>query len=85
MLPFVVMDVNSLYNAFLSRPALAEFKAAITFWCLTLEFSTKNGVGIIHGDQATGHARNVAELRDAQRRKKGKDVEKPLCIKTNKP
>ena len=72
MLPFVVMDVDSPYNAFLGRPALAAFRAALAPWCLTLKFPTDRGVGVVHGDQVSGRACYVAELREARQRDKGK-------------
>ena len=65
MLQFVVLDIHSPYNAFLGRPALAEFRAAIAPWCLTLKFPTDCGIGVIHGDQAAGRACYVVELREA--------------------
>ena len=40
ILQFVGPDIDSLYNTFLDRPALTEFKAAIAPWCLTLKFPT---------------------------------------------
>ena len=36
ILPFIVLDVDSPYNVFLGRPALAEFGVALAPWCLTL-------------------------------------------------
>ena len=36
------------------------------------KFPTDKGVGVVHGDQATGRACYVAELREAQRREKEK-------------
>ena len=63
ILSFIVLDIESPYNAFLGRPALADFRAALAPWCLTLKFPTDNGVGVIHGDQSTGRACYVAELR----------------------
>ena len=47
-----MMDIDSPYNAFLGRPALAEFRAVIAPWCLTLKFPTDKGVGVVMGDQA---------------------------------
>ena len=81
MLQFVVLDIHSLYNAFLGRPALAEFRAAIAPWCLTLKFPTDHRIGVIQGDQAAGRACYVAELCGAQRKEKGKGVEEYLCIR----
>ena len=77
---FIVLDVHSLYNVFLGRPALEEFKAALAPWCLTLKFSTDKGVGVVHGDQATGRACYVAELREAQCREKGKVADSSVRI-----
>ena len=81
MLQFVVLDIHSPYNAFLGRPALAEFRAAIAPWCLTLKFLTDHGIGVIQGDQAAERACYVAELCEAQRREKGKGVEESLCVR----
>ena len=80
ILPFVVLDVDSPYNVFLGRPALAEFRAALAPWCLTLKFPTDKGVGIVHGDQAAGRSCYVAELREAHRREKGKVADNPVRI-----
>ena len=82
MLQFVVLDIDSPYNAFLGRPALAEFRAAIAPWCLTLKFPTDHGVGVIQRDQAAGRACYVAELRGVQRKEKGKGVEESLCVRS---
>ena len=68
ILPFVVLDVESHYNAFLGRPALAEFRACIAPWCLLLKFPTDSGVGTMRGDQATGRACYVAELKMLMKR-----------------
>ena len=81
LLQFVVLDIASPYNAFLGRPALAEFRAAIAPWCLTLKFPTDHGIGIVQGDQAAGRACYVAELREAQKKEKGKGVEESLCVR----
>ena len=64
MLQCIVLDIDSPYNAFLGRPALAEFRIAIVPWCLTLKFPTDHGIGIFQGDQATARACYVAELRE---------------------
>ena len=82
MLQFVVLEIDSPYNAFLGRPALAEFKAAIAPWWLTLKFPTDHGIGVVQGDQASGRACYVAELRGAQRKEKGKGVEESLCVRS---
>ena len=63
ILPFVVLDVELPYNAFLGRPALAEFRACIAPWCLLLKFPTDSGVGTMRGDQAMGRACYMAELK----------------------
>ena len=63
ILPFVVLDVESPYNAFLGRPALAEFRACIAAWCLLLNFPTDSGIGVMRGDQATGRACYMTELK----------------------
>ena len=81
LLQFIVLDIASPYNAFLGRPALAEFRAAIAPWCLTLKFPTDHGIGIVQGDQAAGRACYVAELREAQKKEKGKGVEESLCVR----
>jgi len=65
MLPFLIMDVESPYNAFLRQSALTEFRAAVTLWCLTLKFPTDDGVRVVHGDQAAGRACYVVELRES--------------------
>ena len=84
MLLFIVMDIESPYNAILGRPALADFRAALAPWCLTLKFPTDNGVGVVHGDQSTDRVCYVAELRDINRKEKGKGVEKPVRIQEPK-
>ena len=76
------LDIPSPYNAFLVRPALAEFRVAIAPWCLTLKFPTDHGIGVVQGDQAAGRACYVAELREAQRKEKGKGVEESLCVRS---
>ena len=81
ILPFIVLDVDSPYNVFLGRLALAEFRAALAPWCLTLKFPTDSGVGVVHGDQATGRTCYVAELREAQRREKGKVADRSVHIR----
>ena len=63
MLQFVVLDVDSPYNAFLGRPALAEFRVCIAPWCLLLKFPTEAGTGVMRGDQVSGRGCYVAELR----------------------
>ena len=63
ILPFVVLDVESPYNAFLGRPALAKFRACIAPWCLLLKFPTEAGIGIVRGDQVAARACYVAELK----------------------
>ena len=63
MLQFVVLDVDSPYNAFLGRPALAKFRACIAPSCLLLKFPTKAGTGVMRGDQVSGWACYVAELK----------------------
>ena len=80
ILPFIVLDVDSPYNVFLSRLALVEFRTALAPWYLTLKFLIDNGVGVVHGDQATGQTCYVAELREAQRKEKGKVVDKSVRI-----
>ena len=79
-LPFIVLDDDSPYNVFLGRPALEEFRAALAPWCLTLKFPTDKGVGVVHGDQATSRTCYMAELREAQRREKGKVVDNSVRI-----
>ena len=81
VLPFIVMDVDSPYNVFLGCPVLVEFRAALAPWCLTLKFSMDKGVSVVHGDQATGRACYVAELREAQRREKGKVADSSVRIR----
>ena len=72
MLQFVVLDVDSPYNAFLGRPALVEFRACIAPWCLLLKFPTEAGTGVMRGDQVSGRACYVAELKMLM---KGLDIE----------
>lgn len=43
MLQFIVLDINSPYNAFLDRAALTEFSAAISPWCLTFKLPLTTG------------------------------------------
>lgn len=50
-LQFVVLYIDSSYNAFLGRSTLVEFRAVIASWCLTLKFPTANGVGAVQGVQ----------------------------------
>ena len=78
ILPFIVLHFDSPYNIFLGRPALVEFRAALAPWCLTLKFPTDSGVGVVHGDQATGRACYAAELREARRREKGKVADRSI-------
>ena len=63
ILPFVVLDVESPYNAFLGRPALAKFRACIAPWCLLLKLPMEAGVGVVRGDQVAARACYVAELK----------------------
>ena len=72
ILPFVVLDIESPYNAFLGRPALAKFRACIAPWFLLLKFPTEAGVGIVRGDQVAARACYIAELKLLR---KGKDIE----------
>lgn len=84
MLPFIILDVDSPHNAFLSRLALAEFWATLIPWCLTSKFPTDNDVGVLYSDQATGCACYIAELREAQRKEKGKGIDKSFTSKQSK-
>ena len=69
ILPFVVVGIESPYNAFLGRPALAKFRACIAPWCLLLKFPTEAGIGIVRGDQVAARACYVAELKLLRDRK----------------
>lgn len=79
IVPFVVLNIYSAYSTFLGRSTLS--RAAIAPWCLTLKFSTKNDVGVVHEDQGLGHECYVVELREARRREKGKDAKGAFFIK----
>ena len=85
ILQFVVLDVESPYNAFLGRPALAEFRAIIAPWCLTLKFPTVNGVGVVQGDQVDLrtiiHRNRVARLHNAKDRLKTFELGKLVAKK----
>ena len=77
---FVIIDSPSGYNAFLGRPALADFRIALAPWCLMMKFPTANGVGVIKGDPQESRECYMAELIEARKYEIQKDAETPLCI-----
>ena len=80
MLPFIVVDIESPYNCILGRPALADFRATLAPWCLTLKFPTDKGVGVVYGDQPVARMCYYSEWKSFHRHEKGKDVEKIIRI-----
>ena len=49
-LDFLVVDYPSLYNVIIRRPTLNRWKAAMSTYCLKVNFLTENGVGKVKGD-----------------------------------
>ena len=74
---FVVLGGPSAYNAFLGRPALYDFRAVTTIWCLKLKFPTRYGVGVVDGNQSTSRECYVVELREIKRLEKNKGKPEP--------
>lgn len=79
---FVVLDIFTTYNAFLTQLDLAIFQTVIAPWCLMMKFPTDNGVGVVQGDQGLECECYVAKLKEAKRHEKEKGMEKTLCIKS---
>jgi hypothetical protein len=51
MVDFLVINRPSAYNAIMGRPALNKLKAATSTYHLMMKFPTKEGVGVVRGDQ----------------------------------
>lgn len=78
---FVLLDSFSSYNAFLGRPALSDFSAVTTIWCLKLKFLTPDEVGVVKGNQSMSRECYVAELREMKRLEKFKGSTNQPCLK----
>lgn len=50
-LNFLVVNCPLSYNVIIRRPTLNRWKVATSTYCLKVKFPTKNGVGVIKGDQ----------------------------------
>ena len=48
---FVVVDSPSAYNVILGRPALSEFRAAVSTFYQKIKFPVEDKVGEVRGDQ----------------------------------
>jgi hypothetical protein len=51
MVKFLIVDRVSAYNTIIGRTALNELKAVTSTLHLCMKFSTKEGVGVVKGDQ----------------------------------
>jgi len=81
---FFLIYSHSAYNAFLGRLALSDFQIVLAPWCLKIKFPTDNGLGEIEGNQDAPRYCYVTELRENQKREKGKGVRLPSASKIQK-
>lgn len=70
---FVVLNDFLAYNTILGNPALSDFGAVITIWCLKMKLPTPHEVGVVEGSQSVSKECYVAELWAMNRLEKGKD------------
>ena len=70
MILFIVMDIDLPYNAIIGRQAIADFRATLAPWRLTLKFPTDNRIGLEHGDQSADCVCYVTGLREFNRKDK---------------
>src|SRR5262249_21688560 len=60
---FLVVKMNSLYNALLGRPLLNAIKVVSFSYYLTLKFPTKSGVGVEREDQEMARQCSMAKIK----------------------
>ncbi|KAL2461595.1 reverse transcriptase [Abeliophyllum distichum] len=56
---FVIVDLQSNYNAIMGRPILNELKAAASIYYYAIKFSTLHGVGVVRGSQLVVRGCNI--------------------------
>ncbi|XP_041020406.1 uncharacterized protein LOC121262037 [Juglans microcarpa x Juglans regia] len=67
MTEFLVVRTQSSYNALIGRPMLNTLKAITSTYHLKMKFSTKAGIGEVHGKQALARECYVQELKRGER------------------
>lgn len=60
---FLVVKAPSTYNVILGRPILNQFKVVTSTYHLKMKFSTPNGLGELHGEQAIAQDCYIQELK----------------------
>lgn len=63
---FLVVDINSPYNAILEHNSINAFKMAVLMAHLKVKFPTPNRVGMCKGDQKVAHNLYLKALKGNQ-------------------
>ena len=63
MIKFLIVEAPSAYNILLDRPSLNAIRAIPSAYHMVVKFPTKNGVGMVRGNQRVASAFYLASMK----------------------